>query len=66
MKHEIWRYTRTGRVKHALPYADARTALCGTGPDWFSDWCGTGSQSEYEKAAVLPPCKRCVAKGFRP
>jgi hypothetical protein len=63
---EIWRYTRTGRSKHALRYSSDHVAECGVGPGFGEDWLGTGRQSEYEKCAVLPACKRCLALGYRP
>lgn len=59
-----WRYLPGGNVTHALTYAAARVAVCGTGPVWHApDWYGTGSQTEYERAAGLPRCKRCVRIG---
>ncbi len=59
--HE-WRYLPGGKVVHALSYAAARVATCGTGPVWFAPdgWYGTGTQAEYEHAASLPQCKRCL------
>lgn len=62
----VWRYTRTGTVKHALSYAAAAVAQCGVSPAWFEGWYGTGTQTEYERVAELPPCKRCFARGYRP
>lgn len=41
--------------------AHSRIALCGMAPDYPWTWYGTGTQAEYEKAAVLPTCRRCVA-----
>lgn len=43
-------------------YGHAVSALCGTTPAWFDSagWRGTGSQEEYEIAAQLRDCKRCV------
>lgn len=62
-----WRYVERGQVKHALRYPAARIAICGTGPRWFApDWFGTGKQSEYERLAELPACKRCVRLGAKP
>lgn len=62
-----WHYLEAGTVTHArqrrsggLDYA----ARCGTAPVWWKDssaWHGTGTQDEYERAAALPRCKRCVA-----
>jgi hypothetical protein len=62
---EYWYYTRRGTVRHALPYANANVAACGTS-GWIGGWYGTGSQAEYERTAELPPCKRCVARGYKP
>lgn len=56
-----WRYLPTGNRAHALQRAGDMTALCGTAPTWFpGSWYGTGSQGEYERAAALPRCKRCL------
>lgn len=57
-------YTFTGKVAHLLPEGDSANlrlrALCGFSPAWHYDWHGTGSQVEYERAAVLPTCKNCL------
>lgn len=50
-------YTRHGRVAHVI-WADQR-AVCHITPTWPDTWFGTGSQTEYEKAARLPVCKLC-------
>jgi hypothetical protein len=56
-------YTRTGKTAHLLPPLASLnthgTALCGTGPEYFETWRGTGSQTEIETLASLPLCKRC-------
>lgn len=66
-KHEIWRYIPGGKVKHALAYAEQKVAACGASPGWWSaGWYGTGSQTECEELAARPPCRRCVARGYRP
>lgn len=56
-------YLRRGRVAHCVlrngTYPDA---VCGVGPQWPSDWYGTGTQAEYERAERLPRCQRCQAK----
>lgn len=62
-----WRYTHTGSVVHALTYlgsigALAHVAVCGMSPSWFNDWLGSGDQDEYERAAQLPPCRRCLLR----
>lgn len=63
LDHYEWRYVRGGRCTHALKRSLDLTARCGVSPSWFElfRWRGTGSQVEYETAAVLPRCKRCVA-----
>lgn len=64
--HE-WRYVERGQVKHALSFSAAAVAICGIGPRWFApDWFGTGSQTEYERLAELPACRRCLARGATP
>lgn len=57
-----WKYLPKGQVKHALStvLSDTITAECGVYT--FGWWYGTGSQTEYERVAALPPCQRCVAK----
>jgi hypothetical protein len=67
-----WLYLRCGAVVHALDRTgvyglDTSRAVCGlTALHWLNgdlyrrDWLGTGSQREYERAAALPKCERCV------
>lgn len=60
-----WRYLPRGTVTHAFQRAPVgyASALCGVAPLWYeprSDWYGTGSQVEYERAAALPKCRRCL------
>lgn len=38
------------------------TALCGMWAWSASDWWGTGSQEEAERAASMPVCKTCTRK----
>ena len=64
LDHYEWRYMPTGHVKHALISGSHRCALCGTEPHGLS-WHGTGSQTEYERAAGLPRCKRCCREAGR-
>lgn len=57
-------YTRTGKKAHLLPPLTTSpnthgVALCGTGPEWFETWRGTGSQGEIELVASLPVCRYC-------
>lgn len=57
-----WRYLLNGKVSHGLSDPHSALARCGVGP-WVSaayGWLGTGSQLEYEVAAALPKCQRCV------
>lgn len=57
-----WRYLLTGNCTHALRQGDrVAVAECGVG-GWMSEWLGTGGQGEYERAATLPRCRRCVRK----
>lgn len=63
-----WRYLPGGKVAHAIARFCGelnQTAVCGASPVWYlpsGAWCGTGSQAEYERAAGLPRCRRCLAK----
>lgn len=57
-----WRYTRSGERLHALSTAASDSSLCGVIPGWYeSDWRGTGSQKEHDKATSLPGCRKCLA-----
>lgn len=58
----VWRYLMTGNTVHALASSGDRVAVCGRACAWFDHWRGTGNQDEYEHAATLRECKRCVAK----
>jgi hypothetical protein len=61
------RYLINGTVVHIIGLTGSWplsfVALCGVSPDVFafgeSGWYGTGSQVEYECAALLPVCRRC-------
>lgn len=57
-------YLRRGAVAHLrAPFAAPWDALCGREhPEWPDVWFGTGGQREYEHAAGLPACRRCLAK----
>lgn len=55
-----WRYLLGGRVLHEIGSAYARISYCGVTVMNFSDWRGTGSQAEYDKAATLPKCGNCL------
>lgn len=59
--HE-WLYIWGGKVVHAhSTFTGTRfIAECGAGA--WRTWYGTGSQDEYDKAASLPKCKRCLPK----
>jgi hypothetical protein len=60
-----WRYLPQRATAHCLRHSYDEglggPALCGARPFWSGDWRGTGSQNEYEQAARLPRCKRCVS-----
>lgn len=68
-QHYAWRYLApAGRRVHALRIdqwtgtGHLATAQCGIGV-WRSElWHGTGSQIEYERAATLPKCQRCLER----
>lgn len=57
-------YLHSGRVTHLLSImyspSGGQSAACGVSPEWMFSWYGTGSQTEREKATVLPLCKRCA------
>jgi hypothetical protein len=70
-----WRYVQGGQCVHALTRAGSSTvgiarARCGVSPTLWTmikgapslSWYGTGSQAEYDRAASLPLCRRCVAR----
>ena len=63
------RYTSpTAQSVHLLPPFEfatpdrTPTALCGKWMWTASDWFGSGSQSEYDRAAALPVCKTCAKR----
>lgn len=63
LDHLEWRYLHGGEATHALSYSAAAIGRCGIGPDPLGahpDWYGTGNQAEYERAAQLPRCRRCL------
>ncbi len=60
-----WHYLANRGRTHARKRRSAgldHVAQCGISPQWFdpTGWLGTGSQVEYERAANLPRCRRCV------
>ena len=55
-----WRFTVGGTVVHALVRSGDNRALCGVNRWPARFWLGTGSQGEYETAARLPECGKCV------
>jgi hypothetical protein len=57
-----WRYLPDGSVTHALTSPQECVGECGVGPWTYDQWRGTGSQVEYERAAELPKCRRCLAR----
>ena len=56
----IWGYTRKGVRSHARALHDDEIAACGLDVEDYTNWHGTGTQDEYEKAERLPRCKHCV------
>lgn len=62
--HAEWRYLRRGQVVHALSSHAllGEGAACGVRPAFLEGWLGTGLQREYERAAELPRCRRCLAR----
>jgi hypothetical protein len=52
-------YTASGRVAH-VKSAIHPGALCPAMREW-TDWLGTGSDEERDRAASLPSCPRCAA-----
>lgn len=65
-----WHYLLTGTRTHARYRRSTGAGLdyearCGAAPQYFSDWYGTGSQAEYERAEALPRCARCVKLGAK-
>ena len=59
-RHVTWRYLPFGKVRHALRSSGRSMALCGVRVVDPWEWCGTGSQREYERVKQLPECKRCA------
>lgn len=64
-----WRYLRRGKHLHLVLSGTSTHcgAACGAMPSWApgEGWLGTGNQEEYERAATLPKCKRCLQRKFR-
>ena len=60
------RYTSGGHVAHLIAYGHDYqaqpyvNAYCGHRPQWGDAWRGSGSQSEQEKAAAMPICRKCA------
>lgn len=54
-------YTPSGAMAHLVRRSlyGSRVAACGLYP-WPSEFLGTGTQAEYERAERLPLCKRCA------
>lgn len=60
------RYTPGGQVAHLIwgpdwSNHDVPHAACGWS-GWAMYWRGSGSQREYDKAAALPICRKCLLK----
>lgn len=60
-----WRYLPHGLAVHALAFPAAAGAVCGVYTLPPSNWRGTGSQAEYDRAAKLPCCRRCLRLAAR-
>jgi hypothetical protein len=58
----LWRYILGGAVVHAIPHDADPLAVCGTDVRNAANWHGAGTQAEYERAAGLPRCRRCLRK----
>ena len=66
--HVTWRYLPRGATRHALMLTTRNNvghvahALCGVASVWSSPerWHGTGTQTEHDRAATLPECRRCA------
>lgn len=59
-----WRYLNGCKVTHALRMDSMgldTVAPCNV-EGWSSEWLGTGSQAEYETAATLPRCRKCLQR----
>jgi hypothetical protein len=53
------KYKPKGVISHIVPWGQPHS-LCGEQAFWgFSEWHGTGSMEERERAASLPTCGRC-------
>lgn len=55
----VWRFALGGRELHDIETRLGRTSQCGITLTNFSDWRGTATQAEYDKAATLPKCVPC-------
>jgi hypothetical protein len=63
----VLRYLAHGQRVHILgligvTVGEYSPAYCGIGPDWRGEWFGTGTQNEYETAAELSVCARCLIR----
>lgn len=56
----LWRYKLGGTVLHEISAYFDRYSHCGVTVMNFSDWRGTGTQDEYDKAAAMAKCQKCV------
>lgn len=57
-----WLYLPKGNVAHAFMVGDDVSWIAECGTSSFGYWHGTGSQDEYDKAAAMPRCKKCLPK----
>jgi hypothetical protein len=63
-------YSYGGRVAHLRPVSRPMGAnyatACGVFPSLWGAVLGTGNQTEYDRAAALPTCKRCAKASGAP
>ena len=49
-----------GNHAHIVPFGQPY-ALCGGYPLGLKGWFGTGDMDEYERAAQMPLCEKCLS-----
>jgi hypothetical protein len=57
-----WLYLPGGKVAHAFMADDDISWIAECGTSSLGYWHGTGSQDEYERAAELPRCQKCLPR----
>lgn len=55
------KYREGGQVTHVVAFGDTSSA-CAMEHARGTEWRGTGSIDEYERASALPVCPTCVAR----